>query len=132
MLAFLVDAYEEIAGGRTTTTESNKEKEVILRLHKDLAPIKIAILPLTKKEPLKNLAQEIYQDLRHYWSSDYDEKDSIGRRYRRQDEVGTPYCLTVDFDSLEDKKVTVRKRDTMKQERIAIEELEDCFCELLE
>lgn len=132
LLAFLVQAYEEVSGGRTTTTEATKEKEIILRLHKDLAPIKVAILPLAKKEPLKILAQEIYQSLRHFWRCDYDEKDSIGRRYRRQDEVGTPYCVTIDFDSLEDKKVTVRDRDTMKQERVAVGELEDYFCELLE
>jgi len=125
LVTFLVDAYEEIDGGRTTTTESNKEVETVLRLHKDLAPIKVAILPLSKKEPLQKIAQEISMDLRQHWMVQYDEVASIGRRYRRQDEIGTPYCVTVDFDSLEDKKVTVRDRDTMKQERVAIAELKD-------
>ncbi|MFC1687651.1 glycine--tRNA ligase [Patescibacteria group bacterium] len=122
-LAFLLDAYEEVEGGRTTTTESNKEKEVVLRLHKDLAPIKVAILPLSKKEKLSGLAKEIAGSLRKEFVTQYDEVSSIGRRYRRQDEIGTPYCVTVDFDSLEDKKVTIRDRDTMKQDRIAIDEL---------
>jgi glycyl-tRNA synthetase len=123
-LAFLLDAYEEIEGGRTTTTESNKEKEVVLRLHKSLAPIKVAILPLSKKEPLASKAQEIANELRKYWTVMYDDTQSIGRRYRRQDEIGTPYCVTVDFDTIEkDQKVTVRDRDTMEQERIKISEL---------
>ena len=122
-LAFLLDAYEEIKGGRSTTTESNKEEEVVLRLHKDLAPIKVAVLPLSKKEPVSKLALEIYDELKSHFMCAYDEVASIGRRYRRQDEIGTPFCVTIDFDSLEDKKVTVRERDSMKQERIAIEEL---------
>ncbi|MBU4369437.1 glycine--tRNA ligase [Patescibacteria group bacterium] len=125
LLAFLVDAYEEIKGGRTTTTQANKEQEVVLRLHKDLAPIKAAILPLSKKEPLKKVAQSIYKDLKKYWMVQYDEVGSIGRRYRRQDEIGTLYCITVDFDSLDDKKVTIRDRDTMKQDRVAISALVD-------
>jgi len=122
-LAFLLDAFEEIEGGRTKTTKSTKEKEVVLRLHKDLAPIKVAILPLARKEPLVKLAKEIYDRLRAYFMTTYDEVGSIGRRYRRQDEIGTPYCLTIDFDSLTDKKVTVRDRDTMDQERVEIAEL---------
>jgi len=125
LLAFLVDAYKEIKGGRTTTTQANKEQEVVLRLHKDLAPIKVAILPLSKKEPLKKVAQGIYKDLKKYWMVQYDEVSSIGRRYRRQDEIGTLYCITVDFDSLNDKKVTIRDRDTMKQNRVAINALVD-------
>jgi len=124
-LAFLLDAYEEVKGGRTTTTESNKEQEVVLRLNKNLAPYKVAVLPLSKKEKLSSVAQEIYQDLQKQFMCVYDEVSSIGRRYRRQDEIGTPYCVTVDFDSLEDKKVTVRDRDTMKQERIFIDGLKD-------
>lgn len=127
-LAFLLDAFEEVEGGRTTTTESNKEKEVVLRLHKSLAPIKVAILPLSKKEPLASKAQEIATELRKYWSVMYDDTQSIGRRYRRQDEIGTPYCVTVDFDTIEkDQKVTVRDRDTMAQERVGIGELSDYF-----
>lgn len=123
LLAFLIDAYEEISGGRTTTTESKKEKEVVLRLHKDLAPIKVAILPLSKKDSLIKLAQDINKELKKRWMTQYDEIGSIGRRYRRQDEIGTLYCVTVDFESLEDKKITIRDRDTMKQERIAIKDL---------
>ncbi|MFA6908921.1 MAG: glycine--tRNA ligase [Patescibacteria group bacterium] len=123
-LAVLLDAYEEIEGGRTTTTESNKEKEVVLRLHKDLAPFKVAVLPLSKKEQLSSVAKDIAKNLRKQFVTAYDDVASIGRRYRRQDEIGTPYCVTVDFDSLEDKKVTVRDRDTMGQERVAIEELD--------
>lgn len=126
-LAFLLDAYEEIKGGRTTTTKATKEVEVVLRLHKDLAPIKVAVLPLSKKEPLIRMAHEIVNQLCKYWVVQYDEVASIGRRYRRQDEIGTPYCITVDFESLEDKAVTVRDRDTMKQDRISVNELISYF-----
>ena len=122
-LALLVDAYEEIDGGRTTTTESAKDKEVVLRLHKSLAPIKAAVLPLSKKEPLRTIAQEINQELSKSWFVQYDESGSVGRRYRRQDEIGTPFCITVDFETPEDGKVTVRDRDTMEQERVSKEEL---------
>lgn len=128
-LIFLIDAYEEVKGGRTTTTESVKEEEVMMRFAKKIAPIKIAILPLSKKEELLGLADEIYEKLTDKWMVQYDEKGSIGRRYRRQDEIGTPYCVTIDFDSLEDKKVTVRDRDTMEQERVLVEELEGYFGE---
>lgn len=130
-LAFLIDAYDEIEGGRTTTTKSAKEKEVVLRLHPELAPIKAAILPLVKKEPLKKLAEEIYRDLKEEWMVQYDEVGSVGRRYRRQDEIGTPFCVTIDFDSLEKNDVTVRDRDTMKQDRVKIAELIDYLSEKL-
>ncbi|MCH7758822.1 glycine--tRNA ligase [Patescibacteria group bacterium] len=131
LLAFLVDAYDEVAGGRSTTTQANKEKEVVLRLHQDLAPIKAAVFPLSRKAPLIKMAQNIYQDLKKHWMCQYDQTGSIGRRYRRQDEIGTIFCLTIDFDSLEDKKVTVRDRDTMKQKRVAIPELIDYLKEKL-
>lgn len=131
LLAILIDAYEEISGGRTITTKAVKEVEIVLHLDKKIAPIKIAILPLVKKEPLIKLAKEIYSQLKKKWVVDYDEVGSIGRRYRRQDEIGTPYCLTVDFESLEDKKVTIRDRDTMKQERVEIENLNNYFQKLL-
>ena len=127
LLAFLLDAYEEVSGGRTTTTESNKEVETVLHLDHRLAPIKIAILPLSKKEPLVNLAKEIFATLAGKYRLQYDDTAAIGRRYRRQDEIGTPYCLTVDFDSLNDKKVTVRDRDSMQQDRVAISELAAYF-----
>ncbi len=103
----------------------------MLRLHPAIAPIKVAVLPLSKKEQLLAPAQELARTLRRRWTTDYDEVASIGRRYRRQDEIGTPYCITFDFDSLEDKKVTVRDRDTMEQERVSIAELEDYLNEKL-
>jgi glycyl-tRNA synthetase len=130
LLAFLIDAYTEVIGGRTKTTKATKEREIVLKLDKKLAPVKFAVLPLVNKEPLIKLAKEIYENLKRYWLIQYDEVGSIGRRYRRQDEIGTPYCLTVDFDSLEDKKVTVRDRDTMEQKRVAIAELEGYFFEI--
>ncbi|MDR5657993.1 glycine--tRNA ligase [Serpentinicella sp. ANB-PHB4] len=114
-LAFLVDAYTE-------EVIDEKDTRVLLKLHPALAPFKAAILPLTKK--LKDEALELYSTLSSKFVVDYDDAGSIGKRYRRHDEVGTPYCITFDFDSLEDKSVTVRDRDTMKQDRIKIEELE--------
>ncbi|MDO8598516.1 MAG: His/Gly/Thr/Pro-type tRNA ligase C-terminal domain-containing protein, partial [bacterium] len=123
MLVVLLEAYHEIEGGRTTTTESAKEVEVVLKLPKELAPIKVAVLPLSKKAPLTEKARAIATALRKRWMVAYDDVASIGRRYRRQDEIGTPYCVTIDFESLEDGKVTVRDRDTMQQERVAIGEL---------
>ncbi len=128
-LAFMLEAYTEIEGGRSTTTESNKEKEVVLKLHPKLAPIKIAILPLSKKENLSALAESVYAELAKHYRVQYDETGSIGKRYRRQDEIGTPYCVTVDFDTLENNKVTVRDRDTMKQDIVDISELKAYFLE---
>jgi len=117
VLALLCDAYDEdIADG---------EQRVILRFHPRMAPVKIAVLPLSKKEPLVKLAREIYDQLRPCWVTQYDDTQSIGRRYRRQDEIGTPFCVTVDFQSLEDNQVTVRERDSMVQIRIPIAELKD-------
>ncbi len=114
-LAFLLDAYHE---------EPDKDEvRVVLKLHRALAPYKVAILPLSKKEPLVAMAQGIERELRKYWMVDYDDSKAIGRRYRRQDEIGTPYCVTIDFQSLEDQAVTVRDRDTMEQERIPVAEL---------
>jgi glycyl-tRNA synthetase len=123
MLAIICDAYDEIEGGRTETTESAKEKEVVMHFDPSVAPVKVAILPLVKK--LSKEATEIYKDIKKCFVSIYDEAGTIGRRYRRQDEIGTPFCVTFDFDSLKDKKVTVRDRDTMKQERIAIKDLKN-------
>ena len=126
VLVFLTESYQEIEGGRTTTTESKKEQEVVLRFHKTLAPIKAAVLPLVKNKPdLVKKAQEVYKLLQPHFYVQYDEVGSIGRRYRRQDEIGTPYCLTADFDTLKDNAVTVRDRDTMKQERIKIDQIID-------
>lgn len=126
-LMFLIDAYKEIKGGRTETTESAKETEYVLRLHPRLAPIKVAILPLIKKEKLLKLTDQIAKELKKKWMIQVDAGGSIGRRYRRQDEIGTPFAITVDFDSLEDDQVTIRDRDTMKQERIKIKDLVDYF-----
>ena len=131
-LAFLIDAYTEVEGGRTTTTKSTKEVEIVLKLHKDLVPYKVAVLPLSKKPELVKVAKEVHDNLRPHFMTDYDEVSSIGRRYRRQDEIGTLYCITVDFESLEDKKVTVRDRDTMKQDRIVIGELVEYLQKKLE
>jgi glycyl-tRNA synthetase len=124
LFAFLCDAYEEVKGGRTTTTESAKEIETVLRLNKKLAPVKAAVLPLVKNKPeLVKKAKEVFEMLKPNFVCQYDEVGSIGRRYRRQDEIGTIFCLTVDFDSLEKNDVTVRDRDTMKQERVKIKDL---------
>ncbi|MFC2007585.1 glycine--tRNA ligase [Chloroflexota bacterium] len=115
VLAFLCDAYDE---------EPDKDEiRVVLHFHPSLAPIKVAVLPLSRKEPLIKLSREICTDLRPCGMVQYDDTQSIGRRYRRQDELGTPFCVTVDFQSLEDNQVTVRDRDSMNQIRIPIAEL---------
>jgi glycyl-tRNA synthetase len=113
--AFLIDAYTE--------EEVNGEERIVLKLDPRLAPIKVAVLPLSKKPDLVSTTQEVAAVLRHEWQIEVDITQSIGRRYRRQDEIGTPYCVTVDFDSLDDNQVTVRDRDTMSQDRISIENL---------
>lgn len=122
-LAFLLDAYHE---------EPDKDEiRVVLKIHRALAPYKVAILPLSKKEPLTSTAKSIEKELRKHWMVDFDDSKAIGRRYRRQDEIGTPYCVTVDFQTIEDQAVTVRDRDTMEQERIPISELTKYFWEKL-
>ncbi len=119
-LALLCDAYRE----EVTVNDNGKEdRRVVLGLKPELAPYKAACLPLSKKEPLQNVAKKIQEDLSQDWSIDYDEAGSIGKRYRRQDEVGTPFCITIDFDTESDQKVTVRHRDTMEQERVSIDQL---------
>lgn len=117
VLAFLVDAYDE--------DEAGKEKRVVLRLHPRLAPIKAAILPLVKKAPLVKQAKDIYEELKDKFFVEYDEVGTVGRRYRRQDEVGTPFCITVDFENLEKGQVTVRRRDSMKQDLVKIDRIEE-------
>ncbi|HEU0249592.1 MAG TPA: glycine--tRNA ligase [Solirubrobacteraceae bacterium] len=114
-LAFLVDAYDE--------EEVGGEQRTLLRLHPRLAPVKVAVLPLVKKDGQPEFARKIYEDLRGRMQSEYDEGGSIGKRYRRQDEIGTPWGVTVDHQSLEDGTVTLRDRDTLAQERIAVDEL---------
>ncbi|MFC2001445.1 glycine--tRNA ligase [Chloroflexota bacterium] len=115
VLAFLCDAYDE---------EPDKEEiRVVLHFHPTIAPIKVAVLPLSRKEPLVQLAKQIHADLRPIGMVQYDDTQSIGRRYRRQDETGTPFCVTVDFQSLEDNQATIRERDSMNQIRVPIVEL---------
>ncbi len=113
----LMDAYRE--------EEVKGETRVFLKLDKKIAPVKVAVLPLAKKETLTDPAKEIFEDLKNEFVAEYDETQSIGKRYRRQDEIGTPLCVTFDFESLEDKAVTVRDRDTMKQDRVKINELKE-------
>ncbi len=114
-LAVLCDAYDEEL--------DNDEIRVVLRFDTKLAPIKVAILPLSRKEPVVELAKQVYTDLRQCWIVQYDDAQSIGRRYRRQDEIGTPYCVTIDFQSLEDQQATIRERDSMNQIRVPISTL---------
>ncbi len=124
VLAILCSAYNE---EKAPTADGKEEERVVMKFPHWLAPVKIAILPLSKKEVLSKYAKEIYDNLRKDFICEYDETQSIGKRYRRQDEIGTPYCVTVDFESLEDNEVTIRDRDTMRQERIAVTELEKYF-----
>ena len=123
MAAFLLAAYDEDV--------VNDEPRTVLRLHPRLAPYQVAILPLSKKDSLTPLADQIFSTLSKRYYCDYDETQAIGRRYRRQDEIGTPYCITVDFDSLEDGQVTIRERDTTQQERVSIDRLEQVLSEKL-
>jgi len=114
-MAFLMDAYEE--------EEVNGEVRNVLKLDHRLSPYKVAVLPLSKKDELIEPSKEVLDLVQPHWMCDYDQTQAIGRRYRRQDEIGTPYCVTIDFETLEDKAVTVRERDSMKQDRVPINEL---------
>ena len=120
MMAFLVDAYVE---DEAPNTKGGVDKRVVLKLDPRLAPVKAAVLPLSKKPELSEPAHKLAADLCGAWNIDYDEAGAIGRRYRRQDEIGTPFCITVDFDTLEDQAVTIRERDTMSQERVALDQV---------
>jgi glycyl-tRNA synthetase len=115
MLAFLLAAYDE--------DEVGGEVRTGLRLHWRLAPYQVAVLPLSKKEPLEPFARQVLARVQPYFMCDYDTTQGIGKRYRRQDEVGTPWCVTVDFESLEDYAVTVRDRDSTEQVRVPIDGL---------
>ena len=119
LFAVLLSLYEE--------EELENETRTLFKFNFDLAPIQIGILPLSKKEELITVCNQINSSLRSSFRTEIDITQSIGKRYRRQDEIGTPYCVTVDFDTLEDNSVTVRSRDTMEQERIKIEDLRDYF-----
>jgi glycyl-tRNA synthetase len=117
MLAFLIDAYTE--------EEVRGEERTVLKLHPRIAPTKAAVFPLSKKKPVSTIARELYDDLKGDYRLFYDDSGSIGRRYRRQDEAGTPFCVTVDFDTIEDRKVTIRDRDTLEQERVPLAAVRD-------
>jgi glycyl-tRNA synthetase len=122
-LAFLVDAYTE--------EEVRGEERTVLKLHPRIAPVKAAVFPLSKKEPVSTIACELYDDLKGDYRIFYDDSGSIGRRYRRQDEAGTPFCVTVDFDTIEDRQVTIRDRDTMEQERIPLKAVRERLANLI-
>jgi glycyl-tRNA synthetase len=124
LLALFCSSYAE-------ETLENGEKRVVLRFLPRIAPVKAAIFPLMKKEGLSEKAKEIFQNLHSIWNVEYDDSGAIGKRYRRQDEIGTPYCITVDFDTLEDNTVTFRDRDTMEQIRIPIDQIQSKLHALL-
>ena len=121
LMTFLVDAYAE---DEAPNTKGGVDKRVVLRLDRRLAPVKAAVLPLSRNADLSPKARDLAAQLRKNWNVDFDDAQAIGRRYRRQDEIGTPFCITVDFDTLEDQAVTIRERDTMAQERIGLDQVE--------
>ena len=128
LMAFLIDAYAE---DEAPNAKGGVDKRTVLRLDPRLAPVKVAVLPLSRNADLSPKARGLAADLRRAWNVDFDDAGAIGRRYRRQDEIGTPYCVTVDFETLDDDAVTVRERDTMKQERIALDQVVAYFAERL-
>ena len=121
LMAFLVDAYTE---DEAPNAKGGVDKRVVLKLDRRLAPVKVAVLPLSRNADLTPKAKDLAQQLRQYWNVEFDDAGAIGRRYRRQDEIGTPFCITVDFDTLDDHAVTIRERDTMAQERVALDQVE--------
>jgi glycyl-tRNA synthetase len=122
MMAFLIDAYTE---DEAPNTKGGVDKRVVLSLDPRLAPAKAAVLPLSRNEQLSPAARDLAAELRGYWNVEFDDAGAIGRRYRRQDEIGTPFCITVDFDTLDDQAVTIRDRDSMQQERIALTQVRE-------
>ena len=128
MLMFLMDAYAE---DEAPDASGKLEKRTVLKLDHRLAPVKAAVLPLSRNADLSPKARDVAAALRQRWNVDFDDAGAIGRRYRRQDEIGTPYCVTVDFDSLNDQAVTVRERDSMRQDRVGIDGLENYLAERL-
>ncbi|HEX5812863.1 MAG TPA: His/Gly/Thr/Pro-type tRNA ligase C-terminal domain-containing protein, partial [Pseudonocardia sp.] len=121
MMAFLIEAYVE---DEAPNAKGGVDKRVVLRLDRRLAPVKAAVLPLSRNAELSPKARDLAAALRRHWNVEFDDAGAIGRRYRRQDEIGTPFCLTVDFDTLNDQAVTVRERDSMAQERVALDQVE--------
>jgi glycyl-tRNA synthetase len=128
LMAFLVDAYSE---DEAPNTKGGVDKRTVLRLDRRLAPVKVAVLPLSRNEQLSPVARELADTLRKHWMIEFDDAGAIGRRYRRQDEIGTPFAVTVDFDTLDDRAVTVRERDTMSQERVPLDGLVSYLSERL-
>ncbi|WP_413543084.1 glycine--tRNA ligase [Citricoccus nitrophenolicus] len=128
MMAFLVDAYRE---EEAPNAKGGTDVRTVLGLDPRLAPVKAAVLPLSRKEELVPTAKRLADELRGVWNIDYDDAGAIGRRYRRQDEIGTPFCITVDFDSLEDQAVTIRERDSMSQERVPLQKVRGWLFERL-
>ena len=128
LMTFLLDAYTE---DEAPNTKGGVDKRVVLKLDKRLAPIKVAVLPLSRNVDLTPKAKDLAAQLRQSWMVDFDDAGAIGRRYRRQDEIGTPFCVTVDFDTLDDHAVTVRERDSMVQERVALDQVEDYLAKRL-
>ncbi len=128
LMAFLIDAYAE---DEAPNAKGGVDKRIVLRLDARLAPVKVAVLPLSRNADLTPRAKRLASELRNIWYVEFDDAGAIGRRYRRQDEIGTPYCITVDFDSVDDDAVTIRERDTMKQERIAIGSVRSYLAECL-
>ncbi len=128
LMAFLIDAYAE---DEAPNAKGGIDKRTVLRLDPRLAPVKAAVLPLSRNADLSPKARDLAAELRQNWNVDFDDAGAIGRRYRRQDEIGTPYCVTVDFDTLDDNAVTIRERDTMKQERVALDQVRSYFAERL-
>jgi glycyl-tRNA synthetase len=118
LLAFMLEAYDE---DEAPNAKGGVDTRTVMRFDKRLAPVKVAVLPLSRNADLSPKARDLAAELRRNWNVDFDDAGAIGRRYRRQDEIGTPYCVTVDFDTLEDQAVTVRDRDTMEQERIGLD-----------
>ncbi|MBD8062878.1 glycine--tRNA ligase [Oceanitalea stevensii] len=128
LMAFLVEAYSE---DEAPNAKGGVDKRTVLKLDPRLAPVKAAVLPLSRNEQLSPVARNLATELRQYWNVDFDDAGAVGRRYRRQDEIGTPLCVTVDFDTLEDQAVTIRDRDTMGQERVALSQVRSYLAERL-
>ncbi len=128
LMAFLVEAYVE---DEAPNTKGGMDKRIMLKLDPRLAPVKAAVLPLSRNGDLSPKARDLAQQLRGFWNVDFDDSQAIGKRYRRQDEIGTPFCVTVDFDTLEDNAVTIRERDTMSQERVALDQVQPYLAQRL-
>jgi glycyl-tRNA synthetase len=125
-MAFLVDAYTE---DEAPNTKGGVDVRTVLRLDYRLSPVKAAILPLSRNDELNPIAKDLAAELRAIWNVEFDDSGAIGRRYRRQDEIGTPFCITVDFDTPNDQSVTIRERDSMAQERVALSQVRNYIFE---